>query len=86
MADSFEKHSSGLDSTGEQHFDITPSDSVDLAIVPRAVYVGGAGDIVLRDKKGVDVTYSPADNSYILIRATRVLSTGTTASGIIGVF
>ena len=86
MANEFKNHSKGLDSPGDLHFNVTPNDGADLTQIPRVLYIGTGGTLVVRDKAGVDVTYSPADNSYILISAIRVLSTGTTATGIIGVY
>lgn len=86
MTDFFEKHSTGLDSPGEEHFDITPSDTVDMEIRPRSIYIGVGGSLTLRSKKGVDVTYQPGDDSYILFKAVRVMATGTTATGLIGVY
>lgn len=68
----------------DRHFAITPDDGTDLAIKPRSIYVGGGGDIVLRDGGGTDVTYTVADGAIIPFRVTRILDTGTTATNIVG--
>lgn len=68
------------------HFSITPSDSQDLAIIPRAVIIMTGGDIVIRDKEGTDITYTVSDGTLLPLRAVRILSTGTTATGIVGLY
>lgn len=66
---------------------VTPSDAADLAILPRALYVGQAGNIALRMAGGQDVTFQnlPA-GSLLPVRPARVLATGTTASGIVALW
>lgn len=66
-------------------FDITPNDSSDLSNIPRKIYVGGAGDLAIRSSEGNDVTLSSVPAGTILpIQPVRVLSTGTTATNIVG--
>lgn len=84
MSDPFKSHSKGLTAPADQHFAITPNDSADLAVIPRAIRVGGSGDIVLRDKGGVDVTYPAVAGEVLIFRAVRVLATGTTATNLVG--
>lgn len=72
------------DLPADRHFAITPNDSTDLTITPRVIRIGGSGDIAIRDIAGVDITYAVSDGEVIPIRAVRVLSTGTTATGIVG--
>ena len=84
MADKFKDFAKGLESPADEHFAIAPDDYTDLINVPRVLYVGTAGTLTLRDKNGVDVTYNPTDNSYIMFRAVRVMATGTDATGIVG--
>jgi hypothetical protein len=66
-------------------YPITPSDSEELPEVPKGVYVGTGGDVVLRGVHGdEDVTYrNLGDGSYIAVRARYVRATGTTASNLI---
>jgi len=84
MTDVFQYHSSGLESPATRHFAVTPADGSDLANIPRALFIGGAGDIAIRDGAGTDVTYTVPAGTTLLIRAVRVLATGTTATGIVG--
>ena len=69
---------------GRRHFSITPNDSADLQDIPKALWVENAGDLALRDRYGVDQTYSNVQGLFVFVRPVRVLATGTTASGIIG--
>ena len=70
---------------------IVPSDSTDLAELPKAVYVGGGGDLTMI---GVDapaeasgVAWSNVPSASILpVRPRRVLATGTTATLIVGCY
>ena len=87
MADTFDTHSAGLSSPADYQFAVTPNDSADLPNVPRGLYVGGAGDIAMHDKDGTAATWAglPA-GSIIPFRPRRILSTGTTATGIIAIY
>lgn len=61
---------------------VTPSDSADLSDVTRGIYVGGAGDLTVA-MSGTNVTISGVTSgTFLPIRATRVLATGTTATKI----
>lgn len=80
MSDPFEFHPSQLDSPATIHFAITPSDSADLPIRPRAIFCNAAGTVAIRDKAGTDVTYNLAVGAYIPFRGVRILATGTTAT------
>lgn len=68
---------------------ITKSDTQDLEAVTVAIYVGTGGDIQV---SGVDDPDNPAifpdvPNGFELhVRATRVWSTNTTASGMVAMF
>jgi hypothetical protein len=72
-----------LGSVAYRHKTITPSDTEDLAERPIALRINGAGDIVVRDETGEDVTYTVTAGEVLLIRVVRVLATGTTATGIV---
>lgn len=64
---------------------IVPNDSNALPSVPKGIYVGTGGDVVLRGLDGAaDVIYrNLPDASYINVRAAFVRATGTTASNLI---
>lgn len=80
MADPFSSHNPKLDSPAGRHFTITPSDSADLDVRPRAIVFQTDGNAVLRDEGGVDITYSRHAGDILPFRAVRVLATGTTAT------
>jgi len=80
MTDPFEFHPSQLDSPATIHFAITPSDTVDIPITPRAIYCDAAGTAVIQDRYGSNVTYNLLAGAVIPFRGTRVLATGTTAT------
>jgi hypothetical protein len=62
---------------------VTPSDTVDIAFVTRALYVGTSGTVVAIID-GVAVTFvGVAGGSILPIRCSRVNSTSTTASNIV---
>lgn len=66
---------------------ITPDDDTDLGTVSRAIYVGGAGDVVVNMKGGsASVTFKAVPVGAILpIRVTRVLE-DTTATFLINLY
>jgi hypothetical protein len=66
---------------------ITPSDTVDLAVVPRRLWIGGAGNVTINTLAGRSLTYTgvPA-GTYLQMRASRVFATGTTATNIVAEF
>ena len=83
--DQFSTFGAGITSPAENAAAITPSNSVDLDYVTRAIYVGGAGNLAVVMKGGDTVTFFGAvAGSVIPIRAARVLATGTTATSLVG--
>ena len=76
MADPFETHGAGLDSPASRHFAITPANE-DLAIRPRALFCTVAGNVVVRDEAGVDVTYPVLAGDVLPFRAVQVRSATT---------
>jgi hypothetical protein len=73
----------------DRHFPITPDDDDDIKhegiyIVPRAIRVGGAGDVVIRDGAGTEVTYTCVAGELLTFRPVRILATGTTATDLVG--
>lgn len=65
---------------------VTPSDDTDLASAARALYVGTGGDVKLSTIHGESVTFSNVPVGILPIRATRVYSTGTTATDIVALW
>lgn len=80
----FSKLMPGLDSPAWDVFPITPSDSVDLEHATRAIRVAGAGNVVVVTAAGTTRTCAFLAGETRAIRASRVKSTGTTATGIEG--
>ena len=65
---------------------VTPSDSEDLAAVARALYVGTTGNVRLTTHSGRTVTFTSVPVGILPVGASRVWSTGTTASNIIALW
>lgn len=86
MADDFASHASGLASPGSNFFAITPDNGNDLATYTRGIYVGVSGDISIDGVGGGTsiVLQNLAAGVWHPIRAKRVRSTGTAATGIVG--
>jgi hypothetical protein len=65
---------------------VTPSDSNDLLVMSRALYVGSGGNIAVITASGATVTFTGVLSGSILpIRVSRVKSTGTTASALVAI-
>jgi hypothetical protein len=92
MTDPFPKSKWAQASDSAMHsansgFAITPSDESELAIIPRAVYIGGAGDLVVKLIDDEDaITFAGIQAGSLLpIRPKQVLE-DTTATNIIAIF
>ena len=84
--DEYGSYQGGLSSPASEAFAITPHNTNELAKTTRGIYVGTGGDlsVVLRNG-GAAVTFSDVPSGVILpVRATKVMATGTTASGLVG--
>lgn len=79
MPDPFDTDYVNLTSPAVAHYAITPSDSADLPVRPRAIFVNAAGTAILQDSAGTQVSYDLAAGAVLSIRPVRVLATGTTA-------
>ena len=87
MSDKFGNYHAGLESPAERAFAITPNDSADLSVFPRAIYVGGAGNIKVTTMGGDTVTFSGCLAGTVLpVRVARVFSTDTTATLLLGIY
>lgn len=80
MADNFKNTAKGMESPPTRHFTITPSDSTDLAIRPRALYCQTGGAIAITDEFGTSITYTVSAGQTLPFRGIRILATGTTAT------
>lgn len=87
MTDTFKTFARSLTSPPEHAAEIAPDDAAILPFVTRALYVGGGGDVALRLMGGAEVTFRGVQaGSLIPIRVDRVRSSGTTATGLIGLW
>jgi hypothetical protein len=65
---------------------ITPNNSTDIGLT-KQIYVGNNGDLNLEFEDGSTVLFSNVQNGTTLsIRATKVLATNTTATGIVAIY
>lgn len=73
------------DDPGSGAFPISKSDTTVFEMT-RALWVGGAGDVAVRMRDGSSATFVGVGAGTILpIRVDKVLSTGTTATSIVGI-
>jgi hypothetical protein len=80
MTDKFASFTPGLSDVATRHFAITPSDTTDFLVKPRALYCNAAGDAVVRDEGGTEITYALTQGQVLPFRGARILATGTTAT------
>lgn len=65
-------------------FAVVPSDTVDFSELSRALYIGGAGNLVVVMQNGNVLTFVGVPAGTVLpVRASRVNSTSTTATNIV---
>lgn len=62
--------------------DISPNDTVDLARPCNAIFVGTAGNIVLKTFAGTTMTFLAVPVGEFRVSAKRVYTTNTTAAGL----
>ena len=87
MIDPFKGHRPGLSSPVESGVVVVPSDAETLPAVTRALYSGTGGDITVRLASGDTITLvETTPGSIYPLRVDRVLASGTTASGIVGLW
>lgn len=83
--DHFASFGDDVDNPARRAFAVTPDDDDELAILPKALLIGGAGDIVLRAiDSPTDVTIAASAGQLLPIRALFVRATGTDATNIVG--
>ena len=87
MTDTFRNHTRSLTSPPEHALAILPDDAAELPHVTRALYVGGGGDVAVRMRGGEAAVFAGVPAGTLLpIRVSRVLASGTTATGILGLW
>ena len=65
---------------------ITPSDSDSLGNQGMIVRCGTAGNISVEDNFGTAIVYTVSAGEILPVLVNKVLSTGTTVTGIVGVY
>ena len=87
IIDLFETHAPSLDGPAIGGFDIAPDDQNDLPKLTRALMVSTLGDVTLTLQDGSTLTLAGlAPGQVYPLRAGRVLATGTSATGIKGLY
>lgn len=87
MSDEFANLASGLESPAARAFSITKHDSTNFTKNTRAIYVGGAGDVVVVFDDDSTATFVGVPAGSILpVRAKRVNSTSTSATSMVGMY
>lgn len=86
MSDKFAGRTTGLSSPAENAAPVTPSNTADLPVACRALYIGGGGDLRITTVGGDTVTFRNAPEGLFPIRARRVHATETTAADLIAVW
>ena len=77
----------GMTSPANDASAVTPSDTVPLTYVSRALYIGGAGNLVVTMQGGGNVTFIGVPAGTVLpIRCSHVRSTSTTATSIVNLY
>jgi len=73
-------------SPAEQCFEILPSDSQDLAVPTKALYIGEGGDVAVVTLRGTsEIVFRNLQSGSILdVRVRAVRATGTTAASLVG--
>ena len=65
-------------------FNFTANDGADLPYNARGLIVGVAGNVKITDPEGLTDTYALPAGTHP-VRAQRIWSTGTTATGLVGI-
>lgn len=65
---------------------ITPNDATVLTPRPVALYVGADGNVVAAGDNGATATFAVLAGQVLTIQPSKVLATGTTATGIVALY
>jgi hypothetical protein len=87
MSDPFQNIADAPSAPATRVVAVTPHDSNPLTDIPKALYVGTGGIVVLQGTSGGDATLANvADGSVLPVRAKFVRASGTTASDIVALY
>lgn len=85
MPATFEGYARSNQGPAADAFAVSPHDTNDLGTPARALYIGGGGDVVILTQVGTEITFANIPTGTLLpINCTRVKSTGTNATNIVG--
>lgn len=86
--DEYAYNSDAVSDPARSTLSIVPSDDQALKKVPKALFVGTGGDVVLRAAKDENpVTFrNVADGSILPVRAAQVYQSGTTAADMLALY
>jgi hypothetical protein len=86
--DTFANFQGGLQSPPRNAFGIAPSDTLELPLVTRAIYVGGAGDLTLRlaGDTAAQIIKAVPVGAMLPLRVRQIYATGTVASQLVGLY
>lgn len=87
MTDIYKSYTPGLSSPAEDGLAIVPDDVTTLPQVTRALYVGTSGDVSVRLVSGTVVSLGGVQGGVVYpLRVDMVLASGTTATGLVGLW
>ena len=86
MADRFDTQIDSLSQPARDAFSIIPHGTNEIDPLPKAIFIGTGGDIILRAAdSGADVTLKNIASGQIIdVRARYIRASGTTATDIVG--
>lgn len=85
MSDTLALLNDNAQSPSRAPYAVSPHDTNELPLIPKALYIGSGGAVVLRGVGGnTDVTFKNVASGQILdVRAQYLRATGTTATDIV---
>lgn len=87
MADPFSNSADAVSAPATRAVAVVPNDAVPLADVPKALYVGTGGTIVMRGTGAADSVWANVPSGTVLpFRARYVRAAGTSAADILALY
>ena len=87
MTDIYKSYTPSLSSPILDRLEITPDDGVELPQLTRALYVGTPGDVTVRLASGAVISLGGVQGGVVYpLRVDKVLASGTTAAGLVGLW
>lgn len=87
MTDQFSNSADSVSAPATRAVAVTPDDAAALADLPKALYVGGGGDVTMRGAGAADQVWTNVPSGTVLpFRARYIRATGTTATDILALY